>query len=117
MHSDLNSFTDGQACSTSDPAKLCSLPPSDVPSRLERWRAVLASGSIERNGPGERVIVFSHTDAVLARELHALAALERNCCGGLDWRVDEDARGLVLRIGGSEAMLNGLVAMLTACAP
>jgi hypothetical protein len=95
----------------------CALNRDDLAVRAERWR-VLA----ERAGQGRSLtktglrLSFSAAPGV-ADELHALAALERDCCAFATWVVEPARNRLVLdvsadgevAVGAVQALFEGLL--------
>jgi hypothetical protein len=76
----------------------CTLGPADGAERMRRWHALVAAAPPRlRRGSG-RLELRWQLDAVGARELEALVAAERDCCGFVTWTLDRDDDGPTLTI-------------------
>lgn len=70
----------------------CSLGATDIETRREEWKAVLAEHLVEqrRIPGGMRLVLRSSGDA--AAEIRRLVALENACCAWIKWSVAKGDR-------------------------
>lgn len=82
---------------------VCSLPEDQLGDRIELIRnELLPRATARRDLPNGFEWDFAACDTLRER-LGAFVAFERECCGGLDWRVGEKAGVLTLHVSGPGA--------------
>jgi hypothetical protein len=75
----------------------CSLDPSQLRERLERWRRLVA-GARHRERRGRTFRADFAAEPGLAAELAGLCALETECCPALSFQVELHAAAVTLRV-------------------
>jgi hypothetical protein len=76
----------------------CTLGPDDGAARMQRWKALSASGRLGAQRSGHLLEVLYKPEPGLFEELQALAAAERQCCSFAEWNVTQDEERVVLHI-------------------
>jgi len=76
----------------------CTLGPDDGAARLRRWRALAARFPPHAVRAPGRLELRWRLDPEAARELHALAGAERECCAFASWTVIRDGADTILRV-------------------
>ena len=80
----------------------CTLSPTALASRRERWRRLVAASALAREETPDGLRLRFRADPGAAAELAALAAAERECCAWADWSVEpgDGEIALVVRTSG-----------------
>jgi len=89
----------------------CSLSPTALRSRRERWRRLIADRGLGRDETPDGLRLRFRADPDTAAELTALAAAERECCAWADWSVERGDGELVLVVRAAGAGVTALHAM------
>jgi hypothetical protein len=76
----------------------CTLRLDDGATRMQRWRALSATGHPSARRDGDRLVVRYRGEQGVREELEALAAAERQCCSFADWEVAPEGDQVILRI-------------------
>jgi len=79
------------------PIVACVLDRADLAGQTARWSELWHSAGIERALVDDGLRVSFRDEPPVARELDALVAVERQCCGWADWQVVAEGRTLILR--------------------
>lgn len=90
---------------------MCGLPPSALPERMARWKALTAQTITKASKSGVVTSTYPNKDEILS-ELRELIALEGDCCSFLAFEVKrlEDVIEVELRYPpGFEEMIAGVV--------
>jgi hypothetical protein len=66
----------------------CTLTSADLGRRRERWRELGARALLERVETDRGLRISYRPDPDVEEELHALVAVESECCSWADWRVE-----------------------------
>ena len=90
----------------------CSLSPTALSSRRERWRRLIARSGLGRDETPEGLRLRFRADPGAAAELRALAAAERECCAWAEWSVEPGDGEIVLVARSNGAGVAALHAML-----
>jgi MerR family transcriptional regulator, copper efflux regulator len=69
----------------------CTLSPTGLASRRERWERLIAAACVAREPTPDGVRLRFRAGPEAAAELRELAAAERDCCAWADWSVEQDA--------------------------
>lgn len=77
----------------------CSLEGGEARQRWLDWGALIADRLSEDRSPLELRVRFKADESVRV-ELNRLVAAERDCCGFVDWHIDDTGDELLLRITG-----------------
>src|SRR5690349_318221 len=80
----------------------CTLSPTALASRRERWRRLVAASALAREETPDGLRLRFRADPGAAAELAALAAAERACCAWAEWSVEpgDGEIALVVRSSG-----------------
>jgi hypothetical protein len=76
----------------------CALGPDDGAARMQRWRALSATGHPSARRDGDRLVVRYRDEPGVREELDVLARAERQCCSFAHWDVAQEGGHVVLRI-------------------
>src|SRR5947207_15976232 len=68
----------------------CSLDDAQLAERRAEWRSLAQHGLIESRPREDGFTALYRGDEATARTLDALVLAERDCCPGIDWRVERD---------------------------
>jgi len=74
----------------------CSLSPTALASRRDRWRRLIADAGAGRDETPDGVRLRFRPDPRVATALDELAAAERECCRWADWSVETGAGEVAL---------------------
>src|SRR6185437_12729409 len=91
----------------------CTLSPTALESRSERWRRLIAGSGLGRAEAPDGLRLRFRADRGVAAELADLAAAERECCAWAAWWVEsgDDGISLVARsTGDGVAALHAMLA-------
>jgi hypothetical protein len=77
----------------------CTLPSETALDQLSRWRILKPAYLRSSRQPESLTIAFGRADAV-SIELHAMVAIERDCCSFLTWTIVEADGELHLTVHG-----------------
>jgi hypothetical protein len=67
----------------------CSLSPTALSSRRERWDRLIAAACLGREPIPDGVRLRFRADPDAVAELRLLAGAERDCCAWADWSVEQ----------------------------
>ena len=90
----------------------CSLSPTALASRGERWRRLIARSGLGRDETPDGLRLRLRADPGAAAELTALAAAERKCCPWAEWAVEPGDGEIALVVRSSGAGVAALHTML-----
>lgn len=66
----------------------CTLSPTALAARRERWERLIAGSGLAREAAPDGLRLRFRADPGAAAELRELAAAERDCCAWADWSVE-----------------------------
>lgn len=72
----------------SNPVVACTLGRDDLATQAARWRALRKSSGLDRIDTDEGLRLVFAAAAGVERELHALVAVENECCSWASWSVE-----------------------------
>jgi hypothetical protein len=90
----------------------CTLGPSEGAQRVQEWQRLMKERGSGREWTAGQVILYFEDVPAVSIELPRLVALERSCCGFLDWHLARDARGWRVEIRGTEDELKAIAVTL-----
>lgn len=90
----------------------CTLSPTALASRHERWRRLIADSGLGRDETPEGLRLRFRADPGAADALTLLAAAERECCAWAEWSVEPGDGELALVVRSSGAGVTALHTML-----
>ena len=76
----------------------CTLGPGQLATQVERWTKLYAEAGLERLTTDDGLRVSFRSDPTVEEELHALVAVESECCQWASWRIASHVDALVLEI-------------------
>ena len=81
----------------------CTLSPTALASRAERWRHLITESGLGRDETPDGLRLRFRADPAVAAELAELAAAERECCAWAEWSVErrDGEIALVVRSAGT----------------
>ena len=86
----------------------CTLSSDDLRDRTVQWRALFAEhGRDTETVKGHRLLRFAGDEHVAA-QLAELVAAERECCAFVEWSLEDDGDGPVVRISGNPEALEAV---------
>jgi hypothetical protein len=90
----------------------CTLSPTALASRHERWRRLIADSGLGRDETPDGLRLRFRADPGVAAELATLAAAERECCVWAEWSVERRDGEIALVVRSSGAGVAALHTML-----
>ena len=90
----------------------CTLSPTDLASRRERWRGLIAASGLGRDETPDGLRLRFRADPGVAAELAMLAAAERECCAWAEWSVEPGDGDIALVVRSAGTGVTALHAML-----
>ena len=90
----------------------CTLSPTALASRRERWRRLIAASGLARDESPDGLHLRFRADPGAAAELAALAAAERECCAWAEWSVERGDAEIALVVRSAGTVVTALHAML-----
>ena len=89
----------------------CSLSPTALASRRERWRRLIGGSGIGRDETPDGLRLRFRADPGAAADLAELAAAERDCCAWAEWSVEPRTGEIALVVRSSGTGVAALHAM------
>jgi hypothetical protein len=89
----------------------CTLSPTALASRSERWRRLIAGSGLGRAETPDGLRLRFRADRGVAAELADLAAAERECCAWAAWWVESGDGEIALVVRSSGAGVTALHTM------
>ncbi len=89
----------------------CALTSADLAAQRQRWEQLIARAMTERAETANGLRICFHADA--EDELHALVAVETECCPWATWRVEQAAGSAVLHVRSAAEGVATLHSMFT----
>ena len=90
----------------------CTLSPTALTSRSERWRRLIAGSGLGRAETPDGLRLRFRADPGAASELAALAAAEGECCAWAGWSVEPGDGEIALVVRSAGTGVTALHAML-----
>ena len=87
----------------------CTLEPSELPTRVDQWKAVVAQAHSHTEISGGLRLDFGQADIT---PLAQLVAAEQDCCGFFSFQITVDERGVGLETSGPPDALHAVQALL-----
>ncbi|MFL5910712.1 MAG: hypothetical protein ACJ768_09130 [Gaiellaceae bacterium] len=76
----------------------CTLTSADLATQQDRWHSLAGRAILERLDTADGVRISFRPDAGVHEELHALAAIENDCCAWASWTVEKRDGAIVLEV-------------------
>jgi hypothetical protein len=90
----------------------CTLGGDDLASQQERWAKLRAGAELERTDTADGLRIRFRGDQAVERELHALTAIENECCSWAQWRVETANGDVTLAVSSTGEGVNAAQALL-----
>src|SRR5262245_4365820 len=91
-----------------DTAVACTLTGRDLAAQAERWKALRAEVGVAREPTDDGLRLTFRDEPGVVDELHALVAVENECCRWAKWEVSHEEGVLVMHAGSTG---DGVVAL------
>jgi hypothetical protein len=95
----------------------CALTPTDLATQRERWERLAARAMAERVETADGLRLVFRPTAGAEDELHALVAVESECCSWAEWTVEAVDGQVVLAVHATGAGVATLHGMFTGLRP
>jgi hypothetical protein len=95
----------------------CSLTSAGLAAQSDRWQQLAARAMTQRTETAHGVRISFRPEPGAEDELRQLVAVENECCPWADWRVQTDARQIVLDVHSTGEGIATLHSMFTRLQP